>query len=99
MKRLLSIVALAAALTLGTGGSALAHELYVTTPNGDSVLEDHDLAKGTPRIFDADYNVIAHPSEEVSTNRSAASHGTNVACMAVPESSPVNILGGTCPKD
>ncbi len=97
MKRLLSIVALVTALTLGTG-SASAHTITVTGPDGE-VVTTHDLATGTPRIFDTDYNVIARPDDAKPTNRSAASHGTNTSCEAVPVSSPVNITGGTCPKD
>ena len=85
MKRVLSIVALVAALTLGTGAHTIAHELYVTTPNGKVVLVNHDLAKGTP----------SHPDG----NGSAASHGTNTACLAVPEDGPVLIAAnnGICP--
>lgn len=81
MKRLLSIVALAAALTLGTGGSATAHTISVTNPHGE-VVTSHDLAKGTP----------THPDG----TGSAASHGTNVACQAVGDDGPVIILGGVC---
>lgn len=80
MKRLLSIVALTVTLILGTGGSALAHELYVTTPAGE-VLVAHPVAKKiTPLHHDG--------------TGSAASHGTNVACQAVGTDGPAIIYGG-----
>ena len=91
MKRVLSIVALVAALTLGTGASALAHTITV-----ESNDVTHDLATGTPRIFNSDYEVIAKPADEQRTYRSAASHGTNTACKAIPEHAAVTITGGTC---
>ena len=91
MKRAIRIVVLACALTVGTGAATAAHTITVES-NGVS----HDLATGTPRIFDADYNVVAKPKDELRTNRSAASHGTNTACEAIPEHAAVTITGGTC---
>lgn len=85
MKRAIRTVVLACALTIGAAGSATAHELYVETPAGQ-VRNNHDLAKGTP----------PHPDG----TGSAASHGTNVACIAVGYDGPVSIYaGGTSPCD
>ena len=91
MKRAIRIVVLACALTIGAGGTAVAHDLTVTTPDGEVVVQK-PLAKGiTPRIFDSEGNYVG----EGGTN-SAASQGTNTACEAVPDQSAVYITGGTC---
>lgn len=92
MKRVLSIVALVAALTLGTGGSAMAHRITVTTPDGTVVRDGEDLARNlTPRIFDSEGNHVGEGGTD-----SAASQGTNTACEAIPEHAAVTITGGSC---
>lgn len=93
MKRLLSIVALVAALTLGTGGSAISHRITVTTPDGTTVRDRAPLARElTPDLFDESGNYVGRDEGEWS----AASQGTNTACEAIPEHSSVIITGGSC---
>ena len=89
MKRAIRIVVIACALTIGTGASTAAHELYVTTPGGD-VLEAQPIARNlTPRIFDREGNYVGDGG-----TFSAASQGTNVACQAVGTDGPAIIYGG-----
>lgn len=93
MKRFLSLVALVAALMLGTGTAAVAHKITVTTPNGTTVLNGKPVARElTPKLFDDEGNYVGRDEGEWS----AASQGTNTACEAIPEQSAVTMTGGTC---
>ena len=88
MKRVFRAVALFAALSLATVGTAAAHEITVTPPGGGAGTS-HDLAKGTPRHFPDGDDPGTAPD-------SAASQGTNTACEAIPAGDPVTITGGSC---
>lgn len=90
MKRIVYGIALVLAITLGSG-SAAAHRITVTTPNGTVVRDAEDLARNlTPRMFDGRGNYVGEGPD------SAASNGTNTACEAVPENGVVFISGGDC---
>jgi hypothetical protein len=95
MKRLIAAVTISGILLFGTMGNAAAHRLTVDPPGQDEpVIVRQGLALGTPRLFDVNGNRTFDPSLQV---RSAASHGTNVACESVHATNGVvDIDGGSC---